>query len=132
MDTPFPHDAPALTVVDGKARPLTREHRRAIAQATAAVRRLDEAQAALVTRLLAEFDRDGFLERMREIEAPALLILAEVLNGWDVEGVREFARAWASTLVARRSRFDWDASSREERARHRLEVDRELSLRGIK
>ena len=60
-----------------------------------------------------------------------LKVLAEVLNGWDEGGVREFAGAWVSTLVARQDGFDWERGTLEQRQRHRERVAREMARRGL-
>jgi hypothetical protein len=95
------------------------------------VRRLSHDQATLLFGLLEEFERDGYLERVHGHEPPIVKIFAEVANGWDEPGAYEFARAWASTLVAREDGFSWDRASPAEKTKHRANVIDELGRRGV-
>ncbi|MBI1353211.1 MAG: hypothetical protein GC160_02615 [Acidobacteria bacterium] len=121
----------ALQVVDGGTRSLGPAGREALADMAKTLRGLPDAQAAAVARLLREFAEDGYLSRLRAFEAPVLKVLAEVINGWDEDGVREFAGAWVSTLVAREDGFDWERGTLEQRQRHRERVAREMARRGL-
>ncbi len=124
-------ESQTLEAVGGSGETLGGVRSEAIREAAALIRRLPERQAALALRLLREFAEDGYLERVRSHEIPTVKILAEVINGWEPDGVYEFARAWASTLVAREDGFNWDFSSREQKHAHRLRVLDELMRRGL-
>jgi hypothetical protein len=95
------------------------------------VRDLSPAQGQILVQLIEEFRRDGFLDRVRELDLPAVKILAEVINGWDPDGVYEFARAWTSTLVAREDGFEWAKCEAEEKEQHRRRVQAEMGRRGL-
>ena len=95
------------------------------------IRRLPDSQALLLFELLEEFERDGYLERVRAYEPPLVKIFADVANGWDESGAYEFARAWVSTLVAREDGFAWDGASEDDKREHRRKVFDELERRGV-
>ena len=95
------------------------------------VRRLPDSQAILLFGLVEEFEHDGYLDRVQGHEPPIVKIFAEVANGWDEQGAYEFARAWASTLVAREDGFCWDRASPEEKKLHRARVIDELGRHGV-
>ncbi len=105
--------------------------RDALARVAKVLRTLPDAQTVCVVELIEELARDGYLARMRAVEAPVLKVMAEILNGWDADGVREFGGAWVSTLVAREDGFDWERGSLDQRQRHRERVEREIARRGI-
>ena len=73
---------------------------------------------------------DG-LAGLREIDMGVLRILAEVLKGWEVDGVQEFGRAWVSTLLSRRDGFAWDRSTPAEREVHRRSIEAEMVRRRL-
>ncbi len=127
-----PLEAPQLTVVDGRAPSLSNEQRAAVTLLTGAVRGLSSEQLVVLLRLVEEFRQDGCLETLRETDLPPLRILAEVLSGWDNDGVYEFARAWTSTLVAREDGFDWLTSSPTEKQVHRERVATEMKRRRVR
>ena len=120
-----------LQIVSGGIAPLQPAKARLIQTLAGFVRRLPEDQAVLLYGLVEEFERDGYLERVRGHEPPIVKIFAEVANGWDEAGAYEFARAWVSTLVAREDGFSWDRASPEEKTRHRARVIDELVRRGV-
>jgi hypothetical protein len=120
-----------LQVVSGGGESLHPGKARLIQALAGLVRRLPDDQALLLFGLVEEFERDGYLERVQGHEPPIVKIFAEVANGWDEQGAYEFARAWASTLVAREDGFCWDRASPEEKKRHRARVIDELGRRGV-
>ena len=95
------------------------------------LRGLADEQVDSLVALVREFRNDGYLERMQSHEIPTVKILAEVINGWELEGNYEFAQAWASTLVARQDGFDWSDCTPQEKAEHRKRVGLELQRRGV-
>jgi hypothetical protein len=119
-----------LPVIDGGRVTLSAEHRRAISHFAEMIRELSPQQVAAVVKLLNEFLEDDYLTRVRGFELPAVKILADVINGWEPDGIYEFARAWVSTLVARQDGFDWERCSEAERQEHRFRVLAELQRRG--
>jgi hypothetical protein len=119
-----------LPVIDGGKETLSPEHRRAISHFADVVRELPPEQVRALLKLLDEFLEDDYLNRVRGLEVPAVKILAEVINGWEPDGIYEFARAWVSTLVARQDGFDWERCSEAERRAHRFRVLAELQRRG--
>ncbi len=127
-----PLEVPQLTVIDGKAPSLTNEQRAAVTLLTGVVRGLSSDQLLVLLRLIEEFRKDGCLENLRETDLPPLRILAEVLSGWDSDGVYEFARAWTSTLVAREDGFDWLTSGADEKEYHRDRIAEEMERRGVR
>lgn len=122
---------PALQVLEGGAAPLGPERSDLLRRIATVVRRLSPEQTATFGALIREFSADDYLERSREFDPAVVKILAEVISGWDEEAVFEFARSWASTLVARRDGFDWDVATPEEKQRHWARVGAELSRRGL-
>ena len=121
----------ALDVVEGGNRLLGPGGREALGRLANVLRKLPDAQAARVADLLEELSADDYLARLRSAEIPVLKVMAEILNGWDEDGVREFGGAWLSTLVAREDGFDWERGSMDQRQRHRERVRREIARRGI-
>jgi hypothetical protein len=119
-----------LPVIDGGKETLSPQHRRAISHFADVVRDLSPEQVRALLKLLDEFLGDDYLHRVRSLEIPAVKILAEVINGWEPDGIYEFARAWVSTLVARQDGFDWERCSDTERQAHRSRVLAELQRRG--
>lgn len=102
-----------------------------MAQAAGIIRELSPAQAEVLVALIDEFRRDDFLQRVRDVDLPAIKILADVINGWDPDGVYEFARAWTSTLVAREDDFQWSNCDAEDKEEHRRRVEAEMARRGL-
>jgi hypothetical protein len=119
-----------LSVFDGGRETLSPEHRRAISHFADAIRELSPEQVKALGKLLDEFLKDDYLHRVRGFELPAVKILADVINGWEPDGIYEFARAWVSTLVARQDGFDWERCNEAERQAHRFRVLAELQRRG--
>ncbi len=118
------------TVAGGRA-PLSKRQRRAISFFTDAIRGLPDEQVTVLSELLFEFRADSYLDRMRPYELPTLKILAEVINGWEPDGVYEFTVAWVSTLVAREDGFDWADCTPLERAEHQRRIEVEMQRRGV-
>jgi hypothetical protein len=123
-------NAVKLPVMVGGRETLSPEHRRAISHFAHVIRDLSPEQLRSLMKLLDEFLEDDYLRRVRVFEVPAVKILAEVINGWEPDGIYEFARAWVSTLVARRDGFDWERCSDADRQAHRFRVLAELQRRG--
>ncbi len=119
-----------LPVIDGGRETLSPEHRRAISHFADVVRELTPSQVRSLLTLLDEFLEDDYVQRVRGVDVPAVKILAEVINGWEPDGIYEFARAWVSTLIARHDGFDWERSNEAERREHRFRVLAELQRRG--
>ena len=121
----------SLTVVRGGEKTLSAAQRTAVAQAAGIIRDLSPTQAEVLIALIDEFRRDGFLQHVRDVDLPAIKILAEVINGWDPDGVYEFARAWTSTLVARKDGFQWSNCDAADKEEHRRRVEAEMARRGL-
>ena len=121
----------ALTVVEGGRTPLSTRQRQAVSLLVDVLRGLSDEQTDSLVELVHEFRNDGYLERVQAHEIPTVKILAEVINGWELEGNYEFAQAWASTLVARQDGFDWSDCTPREKSEHRGRVRRELQRRGV-
>ena len=119
-----------LPVLAGGREPLSSAHRRAISHFAEVIRELSPEQVQALVKLLDEFLEDDYLRRVRGFEVPAVKILADVINGWEPDGIYEFARAWVSTLVARQDGFDWERCNEGERQAHRYRVLTELARRG--
>lgn len=119
-----------LPVIDGGRQTLASEHRRAVAHFADAIRDLSPEHVRALVKLLDEFLQDDYVRRVRGFEVPAVKILADVINGWEPDGIYEFARAWVSTLVARQDGFDWERGTDAERQAHRFRVLAELQRRG--
>lgn len=119
-----------LPVIDGGRETLSPEHRRAISHFADVIRELSPEHVRALVKLLDEFLDDDYLLRVRGFELPAVKILADVINGWEPDGIYEFARAWVSTLIARQDGFDWERCSDAERQAHRFRVLAELQRRG--
>lgn len=131
MSTSVAMSRSGLQIVPGGAESLHPSKARLIRTFAGLVRRLSHDRATLLFGLLEEFERDGYLERVQGHEPPIVKIFAEVANGWDEQGAYEFARAWASTLVAREDGFNWDRATPEEKKKHRASVIDELGRRGV-
>ena len=95
------------------------------------IRKLSDDEAGAAAMLLEELSREDGLAGLREIDIGVLRILAEVLKGWEVDGVHEFGRAWVSTLVSRRDGFAWDRSTTAEREAHRRNIETEMARRRL-
>ena len=120
-----------LSVIEGGARPLSKSKFEAVSALTSLVRGLPDEQAETLVKLLEEFKRDRYSARLRPDDIPVIKVLAEVISGWDPEGVYEFACAWASTLVARQDGHSWDTATPSAKQHHRERVHQELVRRGI-
>ena len=118
-------------VIEGGRLPLSTDQRRAVSFFADVVRGLSREQIDALIQLIHEFRCDNYLERLRPFEVPAIKILAEVLNGWDNDGVYEFTRAWVSTLISRQDGFNWRKSDSLARAEHHSRVDEEMARRGL-
>ena len=118
-------------VIEGGRLPLSTDQRRAVSFFADVVRGLSREQIDALIQLIHEFRGDNYLERLRPFEVPAIKILAEVLNGWDNDGVYEFTRAWVSTLVSRQDGFNWKKGDSSARAEHHNRVDEEMARRGL-
>lgn len=121
-----------LAVVSGGRRPLDSAQSEALQQAAGAIRGMTDQQARNFVLLVEALQEDGLLTELRAVDVPAIRILAEVIRGWEPDGVREFARAWTSTIVARDDGFDWERSSPKEKAEHWRRVEEELRRRGVR
>ncbi len=120
-----------FAVVEGGRIPLSTRQRHAVSAFVDVLRGLTDEQVNSLVELVYEFRNDGYLERVQTHEIPTVKILAEVINGWGLEGNYEFAQAWASTLVARQDGFDWSDCTPLEKAQHRKRVGLELQRRGV-
>jgi len=118
-------------VVEGGKVPLAGHQLRAVSHLADLVRGMTPAEVDALVALVHEFSRDRYLSRVRTYELPAVKILAEVINGWDADGVYEFARAWTSTLVAREDGFDWSHCTGEEKSSHCRRIRAEMNRRGM-
>lgn len=119
-------------VVAGGRRPLDGAQAEALQQAAGVIRALSDQQARNFVALIEALHDDDLLSDLRAVDVPALRILAEVIRGWEPDGVREFARAWASTIVAREDGFDWELSGPQAKAEHWRRVQEELWRRGVR
>ena len=117
--------------IDGGRAPLSKRQRQAISFFTDAIRDMPEEQATVLIELLFEFRAESYLDRVRPYELPTLKILAEVINGWEPDGVYEFTVAWVSTLVARQDGFDWSDCTPPEKAEHERRIQVEMQRRGV-
>ena len=120
-----------LAIFRGGDKTLSAEQRAVVARVAGIIRDLSPSQAEALVSLIDEFRQDGFLQRLRDVDLPVVKILAEVINGWDPDGVYEFARAWTSTLVARQDGFEWSDCDVEEKEDHRRRVEAEMARRGL-
>lgn len=126
-----PLEQPQLNLIRGGGTSLSTEQRAAITLLTGVVRALPRGQLLTLLRLVEELRGEDLLDKLRETDLPVIRILAEVISGWDEDGVFEFARAWTSTLVARQDGFDWATADSDEKARHREHISEELVRRGL-
>jgi hypothetical protein len=110
---------------------LSDGQRRAISRMIEVLRDLPEDQAGRMVEMVEIFSAGEYLGEAETLEFQTLRILAEVIRGWEPDGVYEFARAWASTLVARADGFSWDTARPEEKAAHRKRILAELARRGF-
>ena len=118
-------------VVEGGRIPRSTRQRHAVSFFADVLRGFTDEQVDSLVELIREFRNDGYLERIQPHEILTVKILAEVINGWELEGNYEFAQAWASTLVARQDGFDWSDCTSQEKAEHRKRVGLELQRRGV-
>ena len=123
--------APRFEVLDGGRGNLSRAQADALRRLVGLLRGLPDDQARSAVTLLEELSLENGLGHLREIDIGVLRILAEVLKGWEVDGVQEFGRAWVSTLVARQDGFAWDRSTPAEREAHRRSIDAEMIRRRL-
>ena len=120
-----------LAVIDGGRRPLTAEQRGAVSEWTEVVRALSPEQLEVLLGLVEEIRRDDYIEKIRRHDLPVIKVLAEVISGWEPDGVYEFARAWVSTLVSRQDGFSWPECNAAQKDEHRRKVEAEMTRRGI-
>ena len=126
------HPSPSpWPVIQGGRSALSAEQREAVSELTGKVRPLPADDLKALLWLMEEFQKESYLAKVRSFDIPVIRILAEVISGWDPDGVYEFARAWVSTLIAREDGFSWAECSPTEKEGHRREVDAELTRRGI-
>jgi hypothetical protein len=123
--------APRFEVLDGGRSSLSAAQAKALRRLVSVLRGLPDEQAAAAATLLEEISLEDGLKGLREIDLGVLRILAEVLKGWEVDGVHEFGRAWVSTLVSRRDGFAWDRSTAAEREMHRRDIEAEMIRRRL-
>jgi hypothetical protein len=123
--------APKFEVLDGGRSTLSAGQGAALRRLARLVRNLPDDQADAAATFLEEISRENVLAGLREIDVGVLCVLADVLKGWEVDGVHEFGRAWVSTLLARRDGFAWDRSTPEERAAHRESIAAEMTRRRL-
>jgi hypothetical protein len=123
--------APKFEVLDGGRSSLSEGQAAALRRLVGLIRTLPDDQALAAVTLLEEISLEDGLGGLREIDVGVLRILAEVLKGWEVDGVHEFGRAWISTLLARRDGFAWDRSTAAEREAHRRGIDAEIVRRRL-
>ena len=118
-------------ILDGGRSRLSAAQARAVSLLVRLIRTLPDEEAAVATALLEELSTERGLSGLREIDLGVLRILAEVLKGWEVDGVHEFGRAWVSTLLSRRDGFAWDRSTAAEREAHRRSIEAEMIRRRL-
>ena len=124
-------EQPQLSLISGGATSLSTEQLAAVTLLTGVVRALPPGQLVALLRLVEELRGDSLLNRLRETDMPVMRILAEVISGWEEDGVFEFARAWMSTLVAREDGFEWATADSKEKAQHRERIADEMVRRGL-
>jgi len=110
---------------------LSAEQREAVSELTDMVRDLPADEVKALLWLTDEFRKENYLAKVRSYDIPVVRVLAEVISGWDPDGVYEFARAWVSTLIARQDDFSWADGSAAQKTEHRRKVEAELTRRGI-
>jgi hypothetical protein len=120
-----------LAVIDGGKRPLAAEQRGAISRMTDVIRTLPPEQLEVLLGLVEEIGREGYLGKIRPYDLPVIKVLAEVISGWEPDGVYEFARAWVSTLISRQDGFSWPDCNAAQKSEHRRKVEAEMTRRGI-
>ena len=123
--------APKFEVLAGGRSTLSAGQVAALRRLVALIRSLPDDQAAAAVTLLEEISLEDGLAGLREIDFGVLRILADVLKGWDIDGVHEFGRAWISTLLARQDGFAWDRSTPAERDAHRRGIAAEMARRRL-
>lgn len=123
--------SPPFPVIEGGKTTLSGDQRRAVSFFADVVRGLTPEQTGNLIEIIEQFRGDEYLERVRSYEPGAVKVLADVINGWEPDGIYEFTRAWISTLVARKDSFDWAQCSPEEKRRHCLKIDDEIKRRGL-
>jgi len=110
---------------------LSAEQREAVSELTGIVRDLPYDELKALLWLMGEFRKENYLAKIRSYDIPVVKILAEVISGWEPDGVYEFARAWVSTLIAREDGFTWAEGSATQKQEHRRKVEEEMTRRGI-
>lgn len=123
--------APRFEVLDGGRANLSRAQAAALRRLVGLIRGLPDEQATRAAMLLEELSLEDGLAGLRELDIGVLRILSEVLQGWELDGVHEFGRAWVSTLVARHDGFSWDRSTPAERDAHRRSIEAEMTRRRL-
>jgi len=120
-----------FVVLEGGAAPISSYRAERLRSIAELLRTLSDEESASLCLMLETFAADGYLRRARPFDFGPIKIMAEVISGWDQDGVYEFARAWASTLIAREDGFAWDRCSPEEKRLHYSRIDAELLRRGL-
>jgi hypothetical protein len=120
-----------LSVIDGGRKPLTAAQREAVSELTEVVRALPPEQLEVLLGLVEQIQRENYLEKIRPYDVPVIKVLAEVVSGWEPDGVYEFARAWVSTLISRQDGFSWPECNTVQKDEHRRKVVAEMTRRGI-
>ena len=118
-------------VLEGGRNVLSAGQADAVRRLAGLIRALPEDQASAAVTLIEELSAEDTLAGLREIDIGVLRILAEVLKGWEIDGVQEFGRAWVSTLLSRLDGFAWDRSTLEEREAHRRSIEAEMVRRRL-
>jgi hypothetical protein len=120
-----------LAVIDGGKRRLTAQQRGAVWEMTGVIRTVPPEQIEVLLGLVKEIRREDYLEQIRPYDLPVIKVLAEVISGWEPDGVYEFARAWVSTLISRQDGFSWHECNAAQKNEHRRKVEAEMTRRGI-
>ncbi len=122
---------PEFVVLEGGAAPISTVQTERLRSIVELLRTLSDEESENLCLLLETLAADGYLRRTRPFDVGPIKIMAEVISGWDQDGVYEFARAWVSTLVAREDGFSWDRCTTEEKLLHHRRIDDELLKRGL-
>ena len=118
-------------VLEGGKTPLSSKHREAVSRLTEIVRELPPEQLETLINLGEELRKEDYLAKVRGFDVPVIKVLAEVISGWESDGVHEFARAWVSTLVSREDGLNWADCDVRQKQEHRQKVAAEMARRGI-
>ncbi len=127
----MPASSAPFEVLEGGRRRLSVQQGAALRRMASLLRGLPDEEASAAVTLLEELSAESTLAGLREVDIGVLRILAEVLKGWEVDGVQEFGRAWVSTLLSRSDGFVWDRSTPREREAHRRSIEAEMVRRRL-